>query len=116
VTAARLEEKAVLEARAAIRRYERARRLVEQSRAEFAETMPDVLKPFEDQFQAGQITLLQVFAARTSLGESRKSFLELMNELALAVAEVTQATGLPAQQLILISPPASNESKTDPIP
>ena len=116
VTAARLEEKAGLEARAAVERYERARRLVEQSRAEFALAMLDVLKPFEEQFQAGQTTLLQVFAGRTSLAQSRRSFLELLNELAQAAADVTQATGLPAQQLILDPPPASNETKTDPIP
>jgi cobalt-zinc-cadmium efflux system outer membrane protein len=122
VTAERLEEKAVSEARAAVARYERARRLVDQSRSDFAQAMPDALKFFEDQFQAGQITLLEVFAARTSLAQSRQSFLDLLNELALAAADVTQATGLSAQQLILpqqlmLDPPAgSEETKTVPIP
>ncbi len=110
VTAARLEEKAVLEARAAIRRYERARRLVEQSRGEFARAIPDVLKPFEDQFQAGQISLLQVFSARTSLVQSRQSFLDLLNELAQSAADVTLTTALPARQLILNPPPAPQTS------
>ncbi len=110
VTAARLEEKAVLAARAAIRRYERARRLVEQSQGEFAQAIPDVLKTFEDQFQAGQITLLQVFAARTSLVQSRQSFLDLLNELAQAAADVTLTTTLPATQLILEPPPAPQTS------
>ncbi|MFV2065770.1 MAG: TolC family protein [Pirellulales bacterium] len=116
VIAARLEEKAMLEARAAVRRYERARRLVEQSQGEFAQAMPDILRPFEDQFQAGQIILLQVFAGRTSLAQSRQSFLDLLNELTQAAADVTQATGLPARQLILDQPPASNETTTVPIP
>ncbi len=107
VTASRLEQKALLEARSATLRYERARQLVEQSRGELAvvvpdgQAMPEVLKPFEDQFQAGQITLLQVFAARTTLTQSQQSYLDLLNELAQAAADVTQATSLPAQQLIL---------------
>ncbi len=116
VVATRVEEKAELEARAAVRRYERARRLVEQSRGEFTEAMPEALKPFESHFQAGQITLLQVLAARTSLAQSRQSFLDLLNELAQAAADVTQATGLPAQLLILEPSPASNGPETIPIP
>jgi cobalt-zinc-cadmium efflux system outer membrane protein len=116
VTAERLEEKAVSEARAAVARYERARRLVDQSRGDFAQAMPDALKFFEDQFQAGQITLLEVFAARTSLAQSRQSLLDLLNELALAAADVTKATGLSAQQLILDPPAGSDETRTVPIP
>ena len=98
-TAAQLENRAVLEARAAIQRYERARRLVEESRQDFA-TIDDTLKPFDEQFKAGQITLLQVFAARTAVVQSRQSFLDLLNELALAAADVIQATGIPPQLLL----------------
>jgi outer membrane protein, heavy metal efflux system len=116
ITATRLEEKAVLEAGAAIRRYERARRLVEQSRSDFALDMTDTLQPFEDQFRAGQIGLLQVFAGRTSLAQSRQSFLALLNELALAAADVTLTTGLPVRQLILDVPPTLNEGNTVPTP
>lgn len=116
ITAAQLENRAGLEARAAFQRFERARRLVEQSRGEFARAIPDALKPFEDQFEAGQITLLQVFAAHSALVQSRQSFLDLVNELALAAADVTQTTGLPAQQLILDRPPESNETKSVPLP
>jgi outer membrane protein TolC len=104
IIASQLENRATLEARAAIRRYERARRLVEQSRGEFAVALPDALKPFEDQFMAGQIDLLQVFAARTSIAQSRQSQLDLLNELALAAADVTQAIGLPPRKLILETP------------
>jgi len=100
ITAAQLENRAVLEARAAIRRYERARRLVEQSRGEVAFSVSEALAPFEDQFNAGQITLLQVFSARAAIAQSRQSFLDLLNELALAAADVTQATGLMPQQMV----------------
>ncbi len=114
--ATQLEERAVLEARAAVRRYEQARWLVEQSRVEFAQTMPNALKIFEDQFKAGQITVLEVFAARTSLTQSRQSILDLLNELTQAMADVTLATGLPAQQLILTPPTAPRGVRIVPIP
>ncbi len=104
-TASQLENRAVLEARAAIQRYERARRLVEQSRADFDRDLSDALKPFEDQFQAGQITLPQVLAARTTLSQSQQSFFDLLNELSLATADIIQATGLPPRQLITIAQP-----------
>ncbi|MCH5375047.1 MAG: TolC family protein, partial [Planctomycetes bacterium] len=105
IAASQLENRATLEARAAIQRYERARRLMEQSRDESAGSMPDTLKLFEDQFQAGQITLIQVFAARVALVQSRQSFLDLLNEVALAAADVTQSTGLSAWQLVTESGP-----------
>lgn len=116
VTAARLEQKAILEATAAVRRYERARRLVQQTRSDLAQAIPDVMRPFEQQFLAGQITLLQVLAARTSVAESRQSFLELLNELAQAAADMTRTTGLPARQLFLVTAPASNQTQSVPTP
>ncbi|WP_197455610.1 TolC family protein [Stieleria neptunia] len=100
ITATQLENRAVLEARAAIQRYERARRLVEQSRADFDRDLNEALQPFEDQFKAGQINLLQVFAARTTLIQSQQGFFDLLNELTLAMADVTQATGMQPQMLV----------------
>ncbi len=99
VTAAQLEQRAVLEARAAILRYERARRLVEESRSDLSPDMADSGKAFEDQFRAGQVTILQVFAARATLAQSRASYFDLLNEVCLAAADVTQAVGLPAERL-----------------
>ncbi len=100
VSATQLEDKAVLEARAAIRRYERARGLVEQSRGELTGSTADAIRPFENQFNAGQITLVELFAARAAVEQSRQSLLDLLNELAQAAADVTQAIGLPPQFLI----------------
>ena len=114
ITAQQLENRAVLEANAALQRYERARRLVEQSRDEVAGEIAESLKPFADQFKAGQITLLQVFAARATLAQSRQSYFDLLNELSLAVADLTQATGLPPQSFIedFAEPPAMPNSET----
>jgi len=116
ITAAQLENRAVLESRAAIQRYERARRLVEQSRGELGQTIPQILKLYEDQFKAGQITLLQVFAARTAIVQSRLSFLDLLNELAQAVADVTQATGLSPAQLMTETEPPRDPQEEVPWP
>lgn len=116
ITASQTEDKAVLQARAALERYERARRLVKQSRDRSATDVSEALKLFEDQFQAGQIDLLQVFAARTTVLQSRQSFLDLLNELAQAAADVTAAIGLPAEQLVLQMPasPSQPEGPSSP--
>ena len=100
IAATQLETKAMAEARAAVQRYERARRLVAGARADFERPPADVLQPVENQFKAGQIGLLQVFAARTSLAQSHRSYLDLLNELAQAAADVTQATGIGPQELM----------------
>jgi len=116
IAATQLENRAVLEARAALQRYERARQLVEQSRGEIAFDLPGALAPFEDQFKAGQITLLQVFAARVAITQSRQSFLGLLNELSLAAADVIQATGLHPQQRVMDIEPLPEVLEEAPTP
>jgi len=100
ITVIELQQKAKLEIQTAIERYERARRLVMRARRDFVKPLPKLLKPFEDQFKAGQLDLLRVFAARTSLIEARRTYLDMLNELAQAAAEVTAVTGLPPGELI----------------
>ncbi len=101
ITAEQLESQAVNEATAAIARYERARMLWERSRLDAAAPIADALRPFEDQFEAGQIDLLSVLAVRTSVIQSRRSILDLLNELAQAGADVTLTTGLLPDELII---------------
>lgn len=116
ITAQQLENRAVLEARAAITRYERSRVLVEQSRGESLRPLSESLQPFENQFKAGQINLLQVFAARASIVQSRQSYLDLWNELSLAVADVTLSTGLPPQLLMAEAEPLSGPAEELSLP
>ncbi len=99
ITAAQLENRAILEARAAIQRYERARRLVEQSVASWFCPSRTRWNRLKTNSRRGRSRCLEVFAARTALAQSRQSLFDLLNELALAAADVTQATGLPPQQL-----------------
>jgi outer membrane protein, heavy metal efflux system len=92
--------KATTEVRVALQRYERARRLVERGRGDFEADFPDELRQVEDQFRAGQVDILRLFAARTTLLQDRRAYLDLHNELAQAAASVTLATGLPPEALV----------------
>lgn len=96
-----LQARAELEARAAIDRYQRARRLIDRSQGEFGESMPAELQRLEAQFKAGEVDVLRVFTARTSFFQLRRARLDSLNEVAQAAAAVTAATGLPPATLIL---------------
>lgn len=116
VTADQLENQAVLEARAAILRYERARMMVEESYPEFARPMAESLRPFQDQFKAGQITVIQVFAARATIIQSRQSYLAMLNKLTLAAASVMQTTGVPPELLVTSNLPQASPHEELPMP
>jgi len=95
-----LTAKARVDARAAVQRYERARQRVEASGGDCGASLPDELRLIEDQFKAGQVDLLRVFVARSSLMQERRAYLDQLNELAQAAAAVTAATGLPPSVLL----------------
>jgi cobalt-zinc-cadmium efflux system outer membrane protein len=95
-----LQARARIEAQAAVDRFERARRLVAESGGDFREPLPVELRRLEEQFKAGEVDVLRVFTARTSLIQLRRAQLDLLNELAQAAANVTAATGLPPDALI----------------
>lgn len=98
--AEQLEIKAMLEARAAVLRYERARKLTSEVSRSFADEMPEELGQVENLFEAGQVDVLRVFAVRAGILQSRRAFLDSLNELAQSAAEMTAATGLPADRMI----------------
>ncbi len=99
-----LQTRAELDARAAIDRYERARRLIADTAANNGTALPIELQRLEAQFQAGEVDVLRIFQARTSLIQSRRAYLDTLNELAQSAAAVTAATGVPPQALITHSP------------
>lgn len=94
-----LQTRVELEARAAISRYERARQLVTTSAAANGAALPVELQRLEEQFQAGEVDMLRVFQARTSLIQSRRAYLDTLNELAQSAVAITAATGIPMQSL-----------------
>ncbi|HLQ46710.1 MAG TPA: TolC family protein, partial [Planctomycetaceae bacterium] len=99
-----LQTRAELEARAAIDRYERARQLIEDSSSANDTALPIELQRLEAQFQAGEVDVLRIFQARTSLIQSRRAYLDTLNELAQSAAALTAATGVPPQSLATYVP------------
>jgi cobalt-zinc-cadmium efflux system outer membrane protein len=100
VTYEQLRARAKLEALTAIDRYERARRLVEETGAEAQFDVPIELKKLEEQFVAGEVDALRIFNARSSLVRLQQAYLDTLNEAAQAAALVTLATGLPPDALV----------------
>jgi cobalt-zinc-cadmium efflux system outer membrane protein len=99
-----LVNRAEVDAVNAADRYERARRLVEAARPEFATDLPAELKLLESQFKENEVDVLRIFQGRTSLMQNRRASLDLLNELAQASAVLTAATGIPPAALVNISP------------
>jgi outer membrane protein TolC len=98
-----LQERASIEALVAIDRYERARSIVERSRADFGHELPVEIQQTQDQFLAGQTDIVTVFTIRASLIQDRRSYADTLNELAQAAANVTATTGIPPRKLIRIT-------------
>ena len=61
---------------------------------------PVEIQRLENQFRAGEVDILRVVTARTSLINLRRAHLDTLNELAQSTAAVTLATGLPAETLM----------------
>lgn len=100
ITHEQFQARAKLEALSAIDRYERARRLVEETGAEAPFDVPIELKKLEEQFLAGEVDAMVIFNARTSLIRLEQANLDMLNEVAQAAAVVTLATGLPPDALV----------------
>jgi cobalt-zinc-cadmium efflux system outer membrane protein len=95
-----LVNRAEVDAVSAVDRYERARRLVEAARPEFATDLPAELQRLEAQFKENEVDVLRIFQGRTSLMQNRRASLDLLNELAQATAVLTAATGIPTAALV----------------
>lgn len=100
VTYTQLRSRAAVEARTALERYERARRMLEDQRRDQAAFESKELQEIEDQFAAGQATILNVFNLQTNLLQERRTYFDLLNEVAQAAADVTLLAGLPPARLI----------------
>ena len=100
VTYEQFRARAEIEALSAIDRYERARRLVEETGAEAQFNVPIELKKLEEQFLAGEVDAIRIFNARTSLIRLQQAYLDTLNEAAQAASVVTLAAGLPPDALV----------------
>lgn len=100
ITAQQLRARAEIEVRTAIDRYERARQLAAESALDLGDGLPVELARLERQFQEGEVDVMRIFTARTSLIQLKRAHLDTLNELALAAAVVTSATGIPPDVLM----------------
>jgi cobalt-zinc-cadmium efflux system outer membrane protein len=108
LTFAQLNQRAVIEAQTAIDRYERARRLAEAAAADHAgpsAAVPAELRDITAQFEGGQAEVVAVLNTQANLVLDRRAYLDLLNELAQAAANVVQATALPPRRLAILPKP-----------
>ena len=92
-----LHTRALIEAQTAIDRYERALRLASEP---VSGDLPKELQALEEEFKSQEVDIVRIFTARTSLIQARRAQLDLLNELAQAAANVTQATAVAPQHLV----------------
>lgn len=95
-----LQIRAGLEAEAALERYELAYQTVAEERETQHTSLPAELRRLEEQFKAGDIDVIRVVQARTSMLANQRVYLDLQNELAQAAANLTAATGIGPETLL----------------
>ncbi|MEI6538251.1 MAG: TolC family protein [Planctomycetota bacterium] len=65
--------------------------------------LPAELEGLETQFEAGEVDVVRVVQARTSLIQNQRARLDLLNEVAQSAATLTGASGIPVDQLLQFS-------------
>jgi len=111
VALAQLRARAQVEVQTALERYERARRLAERERPNFSQSISGDLDRVKRQFEVGQADILNVYATQTALLQEQRAYLDLLNELAQAAADVTLTAGLPPARILAergVSAPATS--------
>ncbi len=91
--------RAELEAQAAWERFKVATNAVNESAADLAD-VPSELQSLEQQFLEGEVDIVRVIQARTSIIQNQRVRLDLMNEVAQAAAGLTAAAALSIDELL----------------
>lgn len=95
------QRRAELEATAAMDRYATALAVVKSDDVDVAASdLPTELKGLEREFAAGEVDVVRVVQARTSLILNRRARLDLLNELSQAAATLVGATGVPIENIV----------------
>jgi cobalt-zinc-cadmium efflux system outer membrane protein len=103
-TLEQLRTRARLEVQAAFERYSLAREQVEEFRDQVIPGLDPELRSVEDLFEAGQVDLLRVYAARTRTLQVRKTYADAVNELAQAAANLTSMAGMNPDAIVKLPP------------
>ena len=95
------QRRAELEATAAMDRYATALAVVKSDDVDVAASdLPTELRGLEKEFAAGEVDVVRVVQARTSLILNRRARLDLLNELSQAAATLVGATGIPFDSIV----------------
>ena len=94
--------RAELDAEAALARYEVALSAAAADSVSTSTDLPAELEGLETQFQAGEVDVVRVVQARTSLIQNERARLDLLNEVAQSAAALTGAAGIPVEQLFCV--------------
>ncbi|MBX9656034.1 TolC family protein [bacterium] len=97
-----LRARARIEGLTAIERYERARELLDPESTKQSKEVPTELQKLDELYKRGEVDILRVIQARTSLLQLRRAQLDILNEVAQASANVTQFTGLRPHAMVSI--------------
>ena len=96
-----LQRRAGLEAEAAWERYAQALSALTEIATEIGPAnLPQELQSLEQRFLEGEVDVVRVVQARTSLIQSQRAHLDLLNELAQSAANLTAATGMSLEELL----------------
>lgn len=97
------QRRAELDTEAALGRYETALMAAATDTTLTVSDLPAELEGLETQFEAGEVDVVRVVQARTSLIQNQRARLDLLNEVAQSAATLTGASGIPVDQLLQFS-------------
>ncbi len=92
--------RAELEGQAAFERYKLAYDVLASEKKYGTTELPQELQNLEKQFQAGEVDVVRIIQARTSILQNQRAQLDLYNELAQSAALLVGATGMPLDLLV----------------
>lgn len=92
--------RAELEAQTAFERYEVAYQAVVTAGGNDLAEMPQEFQSLERQFREGEVDVVRVLQARTSILQNQRALLGLLNELAQSAALLVGASGMPLESLL----------------
>ena len=96
-----LQRRAGLEAQAALERYELTLSAVEEDSGDAGQThLPEELQSLEQRFLEGEVDVVRVVQARSSLIQNQRTHLDLLHELAQSAANLMATTGIPLDELL----------------
>ncbi len=115
LTVQQLKQRALREAESALTQFEEILKMVKKMQATSTDSSKE-LALMTKQFEAGQTDILSILTLQTNLVQEQRAYIDLLNQLAQAAANVVQTTGLPPVRIVQSSAqnPAVSDSGTTP--